>query len=190
MMAKSIRHCVGVVISLIVWTGTVASQTTSIDVAREIDRQVWLPMLAASNAFDAAGFLAVQSPDLVRVSVDSNEIYGLDRYRSELVAGFARARERGIKRRSDVRFLTRAHSGDLARDTGIFRSEVVVPGGETRVRYTAFEMVLRKEQGRWKILVDQDTARGGAITQQDYEKGTPPNGAGGGSTTVTPSRTN
>jgi ketosteroid isomerase-like protein len=176
MMAMSIRHVVGVVITVIVSAGAVASQTTTTEVAREIDSQVWLPLLAASNAFDAAGFLAVPSHDLVRISVDSNEIYGLDRYRSELVAGFARARGRGIKRRSDVRFLTRAHSGDLARDTGIFRSEVMMPGGETRVRFTAFEMILRREQGRWRVLVDQDTARGGAITQQDYEKGTPPIG--------------
>jgi ketosteroid isomerase-like protein len=142
-------------------------------IAREIDAQVWLPMLAASDAFDAAGFLAMQSPDLVRVSIDTNEVYGLEHYRSELTAGFARARQRGIKRRSDLRFLTRASSGDLARDTGIFRSEVVLASGETRVRYTAFDMVLRKEQGRWKILVDQDTARGGVITEQDYLKGTP-----------------
>lgn len=143
------------------------------DVPREIDRQVWIPLLAASNQFDAEGFLAVQSADLVRVSVDTSEIYGLDRYRRELVEGFARARERGIRRQSEVRFLTRTHSGGLARDTGVFRSEVVLAGGETRVRYTAFEMILRLEDGRWRILVDQDTARGGSISEAEYLAGTP-----------------
>lgn len=147
------------------------------DVAREIDAQVWIPMLAASDRFDAEGFLAVQSPDLVRVSIDRNEVYGLDRYSRELVAGFARARERGIARRSDIRFLTRTHSNGLARDTGIFRSETVMPNGEKRLGYTAFEMILRKEQERWKILVDQDTTRGGAISEADYQKGGPLNRA-------------
>lgn len=149
------------------------AQTTSSNVAREIDAQVWIPMLEASDRFDADAFLGIPSPELVRVSVDTNEIYGLDRYRSELVPGFSRAREPGIKRRSEVRFLTRAHSGELARDTGIFRSEVVLASGEVRVQYTAFEMILRREHGRWKILVDQDTSRGGAITEQEFLKGTP-----------------
>lgn len=173
-MIRLISRSVLVAFLLLSSVAAAAPQTAASDVALEIDAQVWSPMITASNQFDAAGFLAVQSADLVRVSVDSNEVYGLDRYRSELVAGFARARERGLKRRSEVRFLTRAHSGELARDTGIFRSEVVLPDGETRVRYTAFEMILRKEQGRWKILVDQDSARSGTLTEQDYLKGTPP----------------
>ncbi len=48
-----------------------------------------------------------------------------------------------------------------------------------QVRDTAFEVVLRREQGRWKVLVDQNTARGGAITEQDYLKGAPPAGGPG-----------
>lgn len=155
-------------------TGTISSQTPSSEVARQIDAQVWTPMMAASNAFDADGFLGVLSPDLVRVAVDSNEVYGLGRYEREIRAGFARARERGIRRRSEVRFLSRAQSDDLARDAGIFRSEAIQADGEVRVRYTAFEVLLRREDGRWKILVDQDTARGGAITEEDYLKGTAP----------------
>jgi hypothetical protein len=151
-----------------------AAQTTPLDVAREIDAQVWIPMMTASNSFDAEGFLAVVSPDLVRVAEDRNEIYGLDRYRAEIVPGFARARERGVRRTSSVRFLGRSQAGDLARDHGIFRSEVVLAGGGTQVRFTAFDMILRREQGRWKILVDRDSARGGTLTEADYARGTPP----------------
>ena len=149
------------------------AQTTAPEVAREIDTQVWRPLLDASNRFDAEEFLAVQSSGLIRVAVDRNEIYGLDRYRREMVSGFASARERGIRRKSELRFLTRAHSGELARDTGIFRSEITLASGEVQVRYAAFSMILRKEGGRWKILVDEDTARGGTITEQDFQKGTP-----------------
>ncbi len=173
MIMRLLWQWTGVWLTLIASTVAASAQTTTSDVAREIDAQVWIPMLEASNRFDADAFLAIQSPDVVRVSVDTNEVYGLDRYRRELVDGFARARERGVKRRSEVRFLTRAHSGELARDTGIFRSEAVLASGEMRDRYTAFEMVLRKERGQWKILVDQDTARGGTITEQDYLKGMP-----------------
>jgi ketosteroid isomerase-like protein len=149
------------------------SQTISPDVEREINAQVWLPMLAASKSFDADGFLAVQSRDLVRVSVDTKEVYGLERYATEIRAGFRRAKERALKRTSEMRFLTRTHSGALAHETGIFKSEVVLASGERRTRYTRFEMILRKEAGRWKILVDKDTSQNGTITEEEYRAAAP-----------------
>lgn len=142
-------------------------------VQRQIDADVWVPLFAASDKFDADGFLAVQSKDLVRVSVDTNEVYGLDRYKSEIRAGFKRARERGIVRKSEIRFLQRVTSANLAYETGYFRSESIPANGEVRVRYTRFEFVLRKEGGRWKILVDKDTAEKNTITEKDYQAATP-----------------
>jgi hypothetical protein len=150
-----------------------AAQTPDADAERDIDMQVWIPMLRGSNQFDPDLFLGVLSPDLVRVSIDRNEVYGMDRYTSEIRAGFARARERGIRRTTTVRFLTRTQTNALARDTGIFRSEVTMPGGEARLTYTAFEMILRKENGLWKLLVDQDTSRGGSIAERDFLAGRP-----------------
>jgi hypothetical protein len=143
------------------------------DVAAAIDAQVWRPLLAASDGFDADAFLAVQSPDLVRIAEDRDEIYGFERYARETRAGFPRARARGIRRRSEARFLSRSHGDALARDVGIFRSEVTLPDGTVRVSYTWFEMILRQEGGRWRILVDRDSARGGTLTEQDYAKATP-----------------
>ena len=149
------------------------AQKSDVGAERDIDTQVWIPMLRGSNQFDADLFLGVLSADLVRVSVDRDEVYGMDRYSSEIRAGFARARERGLRRTTTVRFLTRTRTNTLARDTGIFRSEVTLPGGETRLTYTGFEMILRKENGRWKLLLDQDTSRGGSITEQDFLAGRP-----------------
>lgn len=143
------------------------------DAHLQIERDVWIPLFAASNAFDAEGFLAVQSKDLVRVSLDSKEVYGLSRYQREIREGFKRARERGVARKSEMRFLERAASEDLAYETGYFRSQVTLPDGQERVRYSRFEMVLRKEGGKWKILVDKDTADGGRITEEMFRSATP-----------------
>jgi uncharacterized protein (TIGR02246 family) len=134
----------------------------------ELERDVWRPLLAASGAFDAEAFLAVYSPDLVRIAADQNEAYGLERYAEEIRAGFIRARDRGIVRTSDVRFLTRTSSDGLAFETGYFQSRVTMPDGEVRTRYSRFEFVMRQEEGRWKILVDRDTAEGGRITEAQY----------------------
>jgi ketosteroid isomerase-like protein len=154
-----------------------ASDTSTGDsVALEIESQVWIPLLTASNRFDAEGFLAVQSRDLVRIAPDAKLVYGLERYAAEIRAGFQRARQRGLQRTSELRFLARAHSDTLAHESGIFRSTSIVPGGGQRVRYSQFEMVLRKENGRWKLLVDKDTARradGAELTEQDYLAASP-----------------
>lgn len=182
-----LRYALGLLV-LVLDPGFAGAQAPVGDVEREIDTQVWLPMLRASDRLDADGFLAVQSRDLVRVSIDRNEVYGFDRYSNEIRAGFARARERGVRRTSNMRFLTRTHSADLARETGIFRSEVTRAHGETRVSYTAFEMILRKEGGRWKLLVDQDTWRGGKITEQEYLNGKPLTSAAGESAPAPPTR--
>jgi ketosteroid isomerase-like protein len=150
----------------------VAVRAAAQDAQSQIEREVWIPLLTASNAFDAEAFLAVQSKDMVRVSVDSKEVYGLTQYQSEIREGFKRAKQRGIVRKSEMRFLERTVSSDLAYETGYFRSEVSLPGGEKRVRFSRFEMVLRKEGGKWKILIDKDTAEGGKITEQEFRAAT------------------
>jgi ketosteroid isomerase-like protein len=84
MIDNCMRHGQAVLLLSLVMASVGTGQTTSRDVEREIDTQVWIPMMAASNRFDAQAFLAVQSPDLVRVSVDRNEVYGRDRYSQEI----------------------------------------------------------------------------------------------------------
>lgn len=148
-------------------------------VARAIDDDVWRPMLRASDAFDAEAFLAVLSPDLVRISADRHVIYGLERYAREIREGFPRAREHGLKRTSTARFHARTQEDDLARDVGIFQSTVTRPDGTTRTSYTAFEMVMRREQGRWTLLLDRDSWRDGTITEAEFLAGAPMTAAGG-----------
>lgn len=154
-------------------TGEQAAQESQKQVEAQIEREVWLPFMAAANAFDAEGFLAVQSKDMVRVSGDTNEIHGLDRYARETRAGFERAKERGVKRHSEMRFLSRTHSGDLAYETGYFHSRATLANGEERLRYSRFEVILRNENGRWKILLDKDTSQGGTITDAMYQEAKP-----------------
>jgi ketosteroid isomerase-like protein len=144
------------------------------DPARQIETEVWLPLLRASNAFDAEGFLAVYSKELVRVALDAGDVYGFPRYETEIRDGFARARTRSVQRRSDVRFLARRATADVAWETGYFRSETRLGSGEERVRYSRFEFVLRKEGGKWRILVDKDTADEGRITEAMFLAAAPP----------------
>jgi ketosteroid isomerase-like protein len=161
-----------VAVTFLIVAGAALAQQHSFQ--EDIDEQVWRPFMSASNSFVADKFLSVQSQDLVRVALDAKEVYGRERYAREIREGFERARQRkSLSRSSEMRFLTRVGSGDLAHETGYFRSRVTLPSGEVRTRYSRFEMILRKENGRWKILVDKDTAQGEPITEKQFQSATP-----------------
>ena len=143
------------------------------DMRSQIETDVWQPLFRGSNTFDADLFLSAQSRNLVRVAVDQKVAYGVDRYAREIREGFKRAKERRIVRRSEARFTDRSVDGDYALESGYFRSEVVMPTGEKRIRYSRFEFVLRREAGKWKILVDRDTSAGPEITEEIYLRASP-----------------
>jgi ketosteroid isomerase-like protein len=143
------------------------------DIKSQIEKDVWQPLFSGSNTFDADLFLSAQSRDLIRVAVDQKLAYGIDRYSREIREGFKRVKDRGIVRKSDARFTERSSDDDYAFETGYFRSEVTMPTGEKRIRYSRFEFVLRRESGKWKILVDRDTSAGPEITEEIYLRASP-----------------
>jgi hypothetical protein len=146
-----------------------------------IDAQVWRPLIAASNAFDWPGYLALHAADLVRVAEVSGDVYGFDRHAREIEQGFQRVRARGdTTRTTEVSFLSRRQAGGLARDTGYFRSRAS-RNGAPRTSFTHFDFILRCDRGVWRILVDRDanrtppdaSGRTRAITEADFLAATP-----------------
>lgn len=143
------------------------------DLRADIERDVWIPLFKGSDSFDAELFLSVQSKDLVRVAVDQKLAYGFTRYSKEIRDGFRHAKERKIVGLSEARFLERKVEGDYAFETGYFRSEVSLPGGEKRVRFSHFEFMMRREMGKWRVLVDRDTSAGPEISESAYLQAAP-----------------
>lgn len=160
-------------LSMIVSLFPVSAKAQNANEQLQIERDVWIPFFAASNKFDAEGFLAICSEDLIRIGVDQKEVFGFERYANQIREGFKRAKERGVERNSEVRFTERNIIGDYAYESGYFKSNVQLGDGEKQVRYTRFEFVLRKENGKWKILVDRDTLSGEQITEAIYIKAAP-----------------
>ena len=128
-----------------------------------IDRDVWIPFLAASNAFDAEGFISMHAPDFEYVGSNREEVQQLDAYSAGIRSGFARAREKGILRDSEMRFVRRFSSGKMAFDSGYFRSRTTMPDGNVRERFTRFDVLLfLQSDGKWRIRLDQDALEPGA----------------------------
>ena len=60
-------------------------------------------------------------------------------------------------------------------EVGYYRVIYEEPGKETRMSHAQFHVVLRKENGVWKIAQDWDTGviNGVQLTAEDFAKGTP-----------------
>ena len=144
------------------------------DYRKEINEQLWKPFLKASNEFTGDAFMSFNSKDLTRIAIDQKIIEDYDQYASGIIPNFKRLKEEGkISRKAEMRFITRISSPNKACETGYFKSVTKLANGDIRTRYSQFFMVLRKENGTWKILVDSDTNLGGSITEEMFLKAQP-----------------
>lgn len=134
----------------------------------EINEQVWKPFIKGLSTSDTDLFLGVHSKDLVRAPREANEVYGWQEYYKRMKAGDEKTRENGMKIDIDLRFTERIAQGDLAIEVGVYKTTMTERGGTPRSFYGRFHVVLRKESGVWKILVDTDSSERGTIGEPQF----------------------
>src|SRR6478609_109711 len=130
------------------------SQSNSLQ--QQINEQVWEPFIKAFNNSDNAGFRKVHSLELIRVIQDDNEVLGYEEYLKP-VDDSIKAKWGNWKNHIELRFLQRIASNGKAFETGYYKTTSAnITTGETRVSFGKFHVLLRTEDGTWKILMDQD----------------------------------
>ena len=137
-------------------------------VQHEINEQVWKPFIAAFNELDSDGFLAIHSQDLVRAARDGNEILNWTQYLEQQRKGDKRTRDDGSKRTIELRFTERIANTTQAIDVGVYKTMNISKDGTTQSFFGRFHVVMRKENGTWKILVDTDSSEGRTISEKDF----------------------
>jgi ketosteroid isomerase-like protein len=130
------------------------SQTGSFQ--KEINEQVWKPFIKAFNNDDNEAFKAVHSREVTRVIQDDARLLVYDEYFKK-VPDSVKAKWSNWKKNIELRFIQRIASKDRAFEVGYYKSTSVnVVSGEKRSGYGKFHVLLRKENGVWKILMDAD----------------------------------
>jgi ketosteroid isomerase-like protein len=161
-------------IALVVLASSFAHAQTD---QQQIDAQVWKPFTKAIMAQDVNAFVAVHSKDLVRAEINGKKVMDLTEYQKRMEAGWPGWKESIIKDKTkytfELRFLERISNGTTAYEIGYFKNETINAAGEKRVSYGKFHVVLRKESGTWKILVDSDSNEGGNITNEMFQAAQP-----------------
>ena len=130
------------------------AQTDSLQ--KEINEQVWKPFIQAFNNSDNEAFSAVHSKDVTRVLQDNNQLMGYDQYFRK-IPDSTKAKWSAWKKNIELRFLQRIASNGKAFEVGYYKSTSTnTQTGEKRTGYGKFHVLLRKENGAWKILMDAD----------------------------------
>jgi ketosteroid isomerase-like protein len=132
-----------------------------------INDQVWKPFIKTFNDFDDNGFMALHSKDVVRALRDDGRVMGYDEYAAIEASDNHTAKLNKSTRKIELRFTERWINQNLAYEVGVYKTESIKPSGNNRVYYGKFHVVLRKENGTWKILVDSDSNEGG-ITDKEF----------------------
>lgn len=140
---------------------------------KEINDQVWKPCINAFNQQDTKGFMAVHSPDLVRAPRDGKVVWSFDEYARLQESIDQQETKSNIKRTLELRFTERVASTSQAVEVGVYKTTIIRPDGEKQSFYGRFHVVLRKESGAWKILVDTDSSENGTIGEKEFLAASP-----------------
>ena len=140
------------------------------DPKAEINTQVWKPFIEAYNSFNTEKFMSVYSKNVVRIPVDQKMIFDYTEYKKNINRENQFNRNYKIKANLDIRFNTRIHQRDIAYETGILKIQMTDNNGKPATIYSKFQVVLRKENGIWKITFDTDSTDSNTVSETEFNK--------------------
>jgi ketosteroid isomerase-like protein len=160
---------------LILLCATVAITAHAQTSQTEINTQVWEPFITSFNNHQAEAFMAVHSKDVIRSPRDSKIVLNWDDYKKSQIEGDQQDLKAKRKRTLTLRFTERIANDNQAVEVGVYKTSYLLSDGKTIDYYGRFHVVLRKENGVWKILVDTDSSENGTITENGFLAANPMN---------------
>lgn len=141
-------------------------------IAQEVNEQVWKPFKKSYEGRDWKTFNDLHTDDVLRINTWSGIREG-DEYKKRV----KNSNQRNTQRKKTIDFWLehRIYSETTGYEVGYYRVVNEEPGKEPTTSYARFHIVLRKEDGVWKIAQDWDTStiNGEEVTAEDFAKGTP-----------------
>lgn len=137
------------------------AQTDSLKWVTEINEQVWKPFIAHFISGNKQGFRNVHSKRITRVEIDRAKVLNYDKYFppiQPLEGQVLNVKQNGSST-FELRFDKRISNGGNAWESGFYKGTFTQEGKPIRSWYGRFFVVLEKEEGVWKILVDADTGK-------------------------------
>ncbi|MCL6272626.1 nuclear transport factor 2 family protein [Muricauda sp. 2012CJ35-5] len=139
------------------------------ELLENVKKDVWLPFMQSYKDLDAEKLQAIHDKDIMRISVDSNKIYGGQIYLQELHGFFAMLRQKKEKAEIIFSIGSTAFNANYVYQTGFYRFKATNTDGLVLMtNYREFMVVLQKQDGVWKITQDMD--RRSNLDEESFRK--------------------
>ena len=128
-----------------------------IETYEKINDQVWYPFIQAYQDLDTDAFIGLHSPKLVRLDLNEGVQYDIDTYflHQKEVNDYYKATRK--TRTIELRFEHRTVQDSFAYEIGYYKATSYVPREPKGTEYFGkFNVILKKEEGKWKIVSDAD----------------------------------
>ncbi len=133
-----------------------------------IDADVWTVVSATVAAGDAVGMGRTYHPNAVVVSGRGTSPIAETMVR--WTDGMTKAKADGARSTVGFRFASRQDDASTAFESGIFRLADFDRTGQAKVVFIPFEMLLVKQDGKWRILMERQLP---AVDEAAWNKLTP-----------------
>lgn len=138
-------------------------------ILKAIDNDVWIPFSKAYAEMKAEPYLALHSKSLIRVLGDLHYVEPVDSFTKNMKGMFENLTKQKAKVSINFRFTERITGSDSASERGVYEFLITSPAGRTDKIYSRFHTFLKKEAGKWKIVMDYDSGEKGAVTEATYK---------------------
>ncbi|NJC66406.1 nuclear transport factor 2 family protein [Planosporangium flavigriseum] len=141
------------------------------DVLTQINRDIWIPFSTAYAAGDPEAFIALHSPEVIRVEGNGGWIGGFEEYSGRLREWFQWVAVQEGQLEIQFRFLERHTGDDASSERGVYRLTLTYPDTDENVWYGMFHTICRKRNGVWRIALDYDSDEGGTVGEETFTSG-------------------
>lgn len=128
-----------------------------IETFEQINDQVWYPFMQSYQDLDTEAFMRLHSAKLVRMDLNEGLQYDIDTYfihQQDVNDHYKSTRKR---RTIELRFQHRSVQDSFAYEIGYYKATSYVPREPKGTEYYGkFNVILKKEEGTWKIVSDAD----------------------------------
>ena len=131
-----------------------------------INQDVWEVFTKAFETHDSKLFASIHSADLIRVSGNGKSIKTFNVY---IESYEKRWKEITSNQTISFRFLERIIGENQASERGIYKLTINPNSAEEKSYYGKFHVILKKENEKWKLLVDNDSNENDTIDVHTYK---------------------
>lgn len=146
-----------------------APQPANPTLLKAIDADVWVPYSKAFAEGKANDYIGLHSKSLLRVMGDLKYVDPYEGFTRNMTEMFDNLKKQNVRVSIQFRFTERIANQDTASERGVYEFVMTDAKGKVTKNYSRFHNFLRKEGGKWKIVMDYDNGEKGAVNEAAYK---------------------